>query len=83
MGLAMGRELSDRERAKVLSKNRNFVSDSSQGNLGLADQAAGQVLPRNQGSSQEEGVGEEGGRMDDEREAHWTANMRGREVIRG
>ena len=85
MGLAMGRELSDRERAKVLSDYRRVLSVTA------ARATSGCLIGRlarfgpafRAAAKRREWVRREGERMDEEREAHWTANVRGRGVMRG
>ena len=85
MGLAMGRELSDRERAKVLSEYRRVLSVTA------ARATSGCLIGRlarfgpafRAAAKRREWVRREGERMDEEREAHWTANVRGRGVMRG
>ena len=85
MGLAMGRELSDRERAKVLSEYRRVLSVTA------ARATSGCLIGRlarfgpafRAAAKRREWVRREGERMDEEREAHWRANVRGRGVMRG
>ena len=85
LGLAKGRELSDRERAKVLSDYRRILSVTA------ARASSGCLIGRlarfgpafRAAAKRREWVRKEGERMEEEREAHWRANVRGRGVMRG
>ena len=85
LGLAKGRELSDRERTKVLSDYRRILSVTA------ARASSGCLIGRlarfgpafRAAAKRREWVRSEGERMEEEREAHWRANVRGRGVLRG
>ena len=85
LGLARGRELSDRERARVLSDYRRILSVTA------ARASSGCLIGRlarfgpafRAAAKRREWVRREGERMEEEREAHWRANVRGRGVMRG
>ena len=80
LGLARGRELSDRERARVLSDYRRILSvTAARASSGCLIGRLARFGPAFRAAAKRR----EGERMEEEREAHWRANVVGRGVMRG
>ena len=85
MGLGMGRELSSRERAKIISNYRRVVSvTAARATSGCLVGRLARIGPAHRAAARRRDlIRREQERMEQEMEAHWRVNVVGRGLMRG
>ena len=85
MGLGMGRELSSRERAKIISNYRRILSvTAARATSGCLVGRIARIGPAHRAAARRrELTRREQERLERDMEAHWRVNVVGRELMRG